>query len=324
MSHHTPSVLIFGANGRFGTMATHAFAKAGWQVRAQVRRTQVSWPKEVEPVQIDAMQVDALCRTAQGMDVIVNALNPPYTQWERFARPLAANALAAAKASGALLMFPGNVYNFGKSLPAELHLDTPQIGNNSKARVRIDIEQQLRAAAASGVNSVVVRAGDFFGGEGRGSWFDLVITKSLGKGKLVYPGPMDVPHTWAYLPDLAETFVRLANLRAHLHGVNCLHFAGHALTGAELHLAMESASGRTLRLTSLPWGIIRLAAPFSPMVRAMLEMRYLWQRPHIMEDSALRAQLGDVPNTPFTQALTEALTALNLPTAHPVPILHGA
>lgn len=320
MSPHIPSVLILGTHGRFGSAACHAFAKAGWHVRAQTRRGGYVGPNGVEGVQVDALQGNALRHAAQGIDVIVNALNPSYTEWEKLARPLAANALAAAKASGALLMFPGNVYNFGKALPSALHLDTHQVGNTSKARIRIEIEQELHAAAADGVNSVVVRAGDFFGGAGRGSWFDLVITKSLAKGKLVYPGPTNLPHTWAYLPDLAETFVRLAEMRAQLHGAMCFHFAGHAPTGAELHQAMEAASGQLLRLGHLPWRLIQLAAPFSPMMRASLEMRYLWQRPHVMEDSALRAQLEHVPNTPLPIALAAALIALGLPSIQ-APVL---
>ena len=64
---------------------------------------------------------------------------------------------------------------------------------------------------------------------------------------------------------------------------------------------------------------MRLAGPFSAMTRAIMEMRYLWQRPHVLEDSALRAQLGNVPNTPLPQALTAALAALDLPSVRPTP-----
>jgi nucleoside-diphosphate-sugar epimerase len=318
MKPHSPSVLILGANGRFGRAAVHAFANAGWQVRAQARRARPDWPAGIATVTADALQADALCEAAQGADVIVNALNPLYTEWERLALPLAANALAAAKASSALLMFPGNVYNFGRELPAELRVDTPQVGNTSKARIRIEIERRLGDAAALGVDSVVLRAGDFFGGEGRGTWFDQVIVKSLAKGRMVYPGAAELRRPWAYLPDLAESFVKLAAQRARLRGALNFHFAGHVLSGNELRRGLELACGRPLRFRALPWGMLRLAAPFSPMFRAVLEMRYLWQRPHVLDESALRAQLGTVPKTPLPQALAAALAALGLPTA-PAP-----
>ena len=43
------------------------------------------------------------------------------------------------------------------------------------------------------VRVIILRAGDFFGGV-RGSWFDLVITKELERGRITYPGPLDVVH----------------------------------------------------------------------------------------------------------------------------------
>ncbi|HET9113370.1 MAG TPA: NAD(P)H-binding protein [Burkholderiales bacterium] len=313
MISDSSSVLILGAHGRFGMAATHAFLRAGWRVRVQSRRHSPAWPASVETVKADAMNARDLCAAAQSMDVIVNALNPPYTEWQRFALPLAENALAAAESSGALLMFPGNVYNFGNTLPCRLDPHTPQVGNTGKARIRIEIEQQLRAAAERGVNSAVVRGGDFFGGEGRGSWFDLAIVKSLGRGKMVYPGPLDLPHSWAYLPDFAETFVRLANLHKALSGANRFHFPGHAFTGRELHGALEQVSERHLKLVRLPWGLIRLSSMFSPMSRAILEMRYLWQRPFALEDNALREWIGEVPHTPGLAALATSLVALSYP-----------
>ncbi len=310
MTTSIPTVLILGAQGRLGQAVTAAFAAAGWHVRGQSRRPEARWPAGVESVLCDALRQEEVMRAARGVEVIVNALNPLYTEWERLARPLAASALAAAETSGATLMFPGNVYNFGKHLPPRLAAATPEIADTPKARIRIEIERQMQAAALRGVNSVVVRAGDFFGGTGRGAWFDLVIAKSLAKGKLVYPGPIDLVHAWAYLPDLAQVFVCLAERRGELQGAQGFHFGGHAVTGAELHKALEQACGRTLKLGNLPWSIIGLMAPFAPLMKATLEMRYLWQRPHALEDGPLRALLGKLPHTPLPEALAKALADL--------------
>jgi hypothetical protein len=46
-------------------------------------------------------------------------------------------------------------------------------------------------------------------------------------------------------------------------------------------------------------------------------MRYLWERPHALDDTALRALIGSVPHTPLPQALRAALAELNLPVAAP-------
>ena len=310
------TVLILGAAGRIGQALALAFANAGWQVRAQARKAlpaALQGHPRVAPVTCDATDLPALPTAAQGANVVVNALNPPYTEWGRLALPLADAALAVARSSGALLMLPGNVYNFGREMPALLTLATPEAGNTPNARIRIEMERRLAAAANDGVDSVVIRAGDFFGGAGRGTWFDMALLTKLGKRRFVYPGDEDVAHAWAYLPDLAQVFVRVAERREQLRGHHRLHFAGHTLTGRALREALAQIIGQPLRPAGLPWPLIRLASPFVPMWRELLVMRYLWQRPHALDDAALRALIGHVPQTPLPLALRSALFELGQP-----------
>lgn len=315
MQAQAERVVILGAGGRLGQSLVRAFADAGWAVRAQLRNpTRWQQPSDlpaVEPVFCDALDRAALCRAAEGATVVVNALNPVYTAWPQQARRLGQNALAAARASEALLLFAGNVYNFGKSLPEVLTPDTAQVGNTTKARIRIDMEADLRAAAEE-VDSVVLRAGDYLGGPRRGAWFDLAIVKDLAKGDMMYPGPPDVVHAWAYLPDFARTFVRVATRRAQLRGYRVYHFPGYAVTGAEMHRQLEQVVGHALRLRALPWWSLQLATPFSPMARAVLQMRYLWQRPHRLVDTGLPELIGAVPMTPLADALRASLQDLDM------------
>ena len=323
------TVLILGAAGRIGQVLASSFADAGWNVHAQSRKplpSALETHPRVTAVRCDATDVAVLTRAALGTETgaeagtktrataIVNALNPPYTDWDRLALPLADAALEVAKASGALLMLPGNVYNFGRELPPLLKTTTPERGDVPKARIRIEMEARLAAAAKDGVDSVVIRAGDFFGGPGPGTWLDMALASKLDKGRLVYPGNPRIAHAWAYLPDLAQTFVCVAAQRERLRGHHRLHFAGHTLSGADFQWALGALLGRSLRRVDLPWTVIRLASPFVPMWRELLTMRYLWDRPHALDDSALRALIGKVPHTPLPQALRAALTDLD-----PVP-----
>src|SRR5437879_5971354 len=85
--------------------------------------------------------------------------------------------------------------------------------------------------------SEAARAGDFYGG-GRGSWFDLVIAKEIGRGRLVYPGPLDLPHEWAYLPDVVAAMLRLVEIREALPAFATFGFPGHAVTGREFTTAI--------------------------------------------------------------------------------------
>ena len=311
----TRTVLILGANGRFGAAATEAFAAAGWQVLAQARRAPPALPPAARHLDAPLEDPAALASRASGARVVVYAVNPPYTRWAQEVLPLARAGMDAARQLGATFMLPGNVYNYGESMPALLREDTPQVPTTRKGRIRCELEAELARRAGQGLNSVVVRAGDFFGG-GSGSWLDLVIVKSLRAGKLVYPGPTDLPHAWAYLPDLARAFVALAS-RADLPAFSRFHFTGHTLTGAELLRGLERAAESLgiappngFRHRGVPWPLLRAGGLVVPMLREVAEMAYLWRVPHALDGTALRDAVGEVATTPIDAALRAALAAL--------------
>ncbi|MEO0975341.1 MAG: hypothetical protein AAFX85_19810, partial [Pseudomonadota bacterium] len=118
---------------------------------------------------------------------------------------------------------------------------------------------------------------------------------------------LDQPHAFAYLPDLAEAFVSVAGKRTELPVFERLHFEGHTLTGRQLLEACQEAVGRPLKRASLPWPLLRVIAWFNPMMRAVSEMRYLWDTPHSLDGSKLTATIGQVPHTPTVEALCEAI-----------------
>ncbi len=305
------TVLVLGANGRFGRAAVDAFAAAGWRVAAQMRRAPAT-PLPAGARALEAPLSDTAALAASGARVVVHAVNPLYTRWDEEAMPLLRQGLDAAQRLGAHFMLPGNVYNFGEHMPALLDEHTPERPTTTKGRQRAAMEAEI--AARPGLRSTVIRAGDFYGG-GTGSWLDLVIAKDLAKGKLVYPGPLDVPHAWAYLPDLARAFVVVASCGGE--GAQRLHFAGHTLTGREWLAALEQAAGelglapaRGWRHGGFPWAFIRLAGLVWPMGRELAAMSYLWRVPHAIDGRALESAVGALPATPVVAALRQALLDL--------------
>jgi nucleoside-diphosphate-sugar epimerase len=266
----------------------------------------------------DLYDTVSLAKAAAGAAVVVHALNPVYTHkaWKAQVLSMAEAATQVARTLEATLMVPGNIYNFGEGMPAVLREDTPQLGQTIKGRIRIAMESQLQR---SGVRTVVIRAGDFFG-SGEGTWFDQVIVKDLHKGRINYPGGKDTATAWAYLPDLARTFVAVAAKRALLPDFEVLHFAGHSLTGQQWVNALSPAAqsqswiaqGATLRLSAMPWSLIRLGAMLLPTWAALVEMRYVWLTPHALANDKLLALLSSEPHTPLAQAAQTALVDLGL------------
>ncbi len=320
------TVLILGAAGRLGQAAVAAFAASGWRVLAQARHAPATpWPAGVTPLHVPMQDTSTVALHARGARVVVYAVNPPYDQWDSLMLPLARQGMDIADALQATLMLPGNVYGYGEHMPALLCPDTPQRPTNAKGRLRVQLEDEMRerAAAGGGLRAVVIRAGDFYGG-GRGTWLDETVVKSIASGKLVYPGGsrhIDLPHAWAYLPDLARAFVAVAARSAwgEAPAFEALHFAGHTFTGRQLLADIEAAAAdlglqpaRGWRHGSLPWRLIRVIGLVRPVWRELARMSYLWRVPHALDGSALQRAVGQLPTTPAPLALRQTLAELGV------------
>ncbi len=282
----TQTVLILGPSGRIGRHAKKAFERAGWNIRCFDRKT------------------DDLMTAAQGVDVIVNGWNPPYTEWAQTVPALTADVIAAAKQSGATVIIPGNVYVFGPDMPDRIGPDTPHRAAHPLGMVRRDLETAYREA---GVKTILLRAGDFLDDEPSGNWFDMVIAKSAAKGVLSYPGGADIPHAWAWLPDLTASMVALAEKRDQLPIFTDIAFPGFTLSGEQLTHVCAQALGRPIRLKKMSWLPFFLARPFWKMAKHLLEMRYLWDTSHTLDGAALDAILPERQQTDLTSALGLAL-----------------
>jgi nucleoside-diphosphate-sugar epimerase len=314
------TVLVLGANGRFGLAASQAFAAAGWRVFAQVRRD----PAAAMPTSADVVRAPLAALAAGGapvvlprIDVVVHAVNPLYTCWDE-ALPAATLAMDVAERLGARFLLPGNVYNYGAAMPPLLDESTPQRPTTTKGEIRVAIENALAARAAAGrLAATVVTAGDFFGA-GSGSWLDQVIVRSLARGKLVYPGDPTLVHAWAYLPDLARAFVAVAALTDPAP-FERFTFAGHSVSGAAFLAAIERAAAslgiapeRGWRHGTMPWPLVRIAGVAVPLWRELARMSYLWSVPHALDGSRLASRCPELRSTALDDAMRASLAALGV------------
>jgi nucleoside-diphosphate-sugar epimerase len=282
----TQTALILGATGRFGRNAAEAFWNAGWRVHLFDRKT------------------DDLMTAARGVDVIVNGWNPAYTEWSAHLPGLTAQVIAAARASGATVILPGNVYVYGKDAPEAVGPDTPHAAQDLLGRLRVEMEASYRA---SGIRCIILRAGDFLDTEASGNWFDKMMAPPLKKGVLRYPGDLDAPHAWAFLPDLARAAVSLAEKRVSLPRFADIPFAGYTLTGREMAALAERALGRRVRAARMSWLPLHLARPFRGMAKHLLSMRYLWSKPHHLEATPFDALVPEFRATDPAEAMRQAI-----------------
>lgn len=309
-------VLVVGASGSFGSAVARALAqRPGFEVRATVRPggNPVSIPG-VTPVPADATDEASLMAASEGADIIVYGLNVPYQRWHTEMEPNVEVLSRVAERRGALVVLPGNVYGLGPDFSAPLGEDCAHQAPTEKGAIRNRIEARLRKATENGARLLIVRAGDYFGpGATHTSWYSM-LTGSVGMSLMIDPAEgREVPHQWAYLPDVGENTARLLEHRADLPAVAEFHHGGPQLTQTELQSATRAASRkRRLLRMPMPWWLIKLMARVNPLLREVLEMRYLWRVPLLLSDRKMRGFLGQVAETPLVEALSCTLAAQGL------------
>lgn len=317
------TALVLGATGGIGGAVARKLLGRGWRIRALNRDAAKASRREAafEWLQGDAMNAGDVLRAAEGVGLIVHAVNPPgYRDWEKLVLPMLDNTIAAARAVDARIVLPGNVYNFGPdALPAPTE-ESPQHPVTKKGAIRVEMEKRLKAASQSGAGVIIVRAGDFFGpGTTGNSWFSSgLVTPGKPVGTIRNPARRGIGHQWAYLPDMAETIAQLVERADRLPPFAVYHMEGFwDADGMQMAEAIKRVAGGKAKIAGFPWWIVPLAAPFVPVMREIKEMRYLWKAPVRMRNTRLTAELGREPQTPIDEAVRASLAALGcLPEPH--------
>lgn len=280
------TVLILGASGKVGRHSRKAFEAAGWEVRIFDRRN------------------GNMVEDAQGVDVIVNGLNPPsYRDWATIIPAITQKVIEAASHSGASVLLPGNVYHFGDQSGVWSEETTPRPVSR-KGRIRLHME---RAYKSSGVQTIILRAGNFIDPDGQDCVLSEVYLRSIHKGKITLPGPPEVRQAMCYLPDWGRAAVQLAEMRNALGPFKDIPFPGYTLSAQEIKSILEGSLGRELGFTNFPWPILRLLSPFWQFAREAREMRYLWNTDHSLSGERFSALLPEFADTNVEMALRSAL-----------------
>jgi nucleoside-diphosphate-sugar epimerase len=296
-------VIVIGINGHVGHHIAKAFVTAGWDV-AGFGRSNKQPIAGVRFIKGDAEDVEAMREAIGDTEVVVNALNLPYHQWDQ-GRMEAQNAgvIAALGTSGKTLLFPGNIYNYAAT-DRVVTPDLKQRPQTPRGEIRVRVEALYEAAAKRGdIQAIILRAGDFYGPESTSDWFDLAMLREAKKGKFAMMGARAVGHSWAYLPDLGRAFEKLAWHRGEFGAFENFHFAGNYVTPEQMAEAAQAAAPIKLKLGVFPRILFKAVGLVDPAMREVGKMGYLWENPMELRDTRLDAILGPDFATPFGEAV---------------------
>jgi nucleoside-diphosphate-sugar epimerase len=303
--------VVLGASGGTGSAVVAELVARGHRVRAVSRSGDADGPgwaeAGVERFAADVSTPEGAKAAADGAAVVYHAAQPAYTRWPQEFPAMNAAVTDGAASAGAKLVFADNLYMYGpRALAggAKLTEDTPQLATDHKGRTRIEMARHLLAAHAEGrVRVALGRSSDYHGPRGTASLAGDTVMPAVVAGKTArWPAPLDVPHTFSYLPDMARALVTLGE-RDEADGQVWHLPAAEPLTARRfLQLAFDAA-GHPARIARVPALAIRAAALFVPFLREVASVGYQQELPFVVDDSKFQRAFGPFATTPHPEAI---------------------
>lgn len=312
MNDSLGKVALFGATGAIGKSLATALRQRGLGYRVVGRAAasldaafgadplaeKVSWNPD-DPASVRA--------AARGVDTIIYLVGVPYTQFRRHPVVMRQTLDGAVAEGVKRILLIGTVYAYGRTRSNPVREDHPRQPHTFKGRMRKEQEDLLLQAHRDGrIQGAVLRLPDFYGPGVELSFLDSLFKAASSGGRALMMGPIDRPHQFVFVPDVGPVALQLAQ-QPQAYG-RVWHFAGSG-TAIPLELSERAfaMAGTRPRRRVVTGGMLRLLGLFSPMMRELAEMHYLWSEPLVMDDSALEQLLGTLQRTSYEEGMRQCL-----------------
>ncbi len=299
---------VLGASGGAGNAIARALLDAGIPTRA-VSRSAAPLPEGIAVVEADITDPGELTNAIEGSSVVYMAAQPAYHRWPEEFPDMLEGVIAACASIDAKLVMVDNLYAYGPG-HERLTPSTPHTASDTKGVLRRQMQERLMSTHAAGTLRVAIgQASDYYGPRSDNSSVTaLAVAPVGGSGSLRWVGSLDMPHSVAYLPDIARAYVVLGTSDA-ANGAAWVLPHGEPVTGRQFidlvnaNLEEPRKAGRVSKL------MLRVASPFHAISKETLGVAYQWTDPWIADDSAFQATFGPFTTTPLEVAVAASVDA---------------
>ena len=308
--------VVLGA-GPVGHAIATALADQGASVRIVSRSGgQSRLAGAAEHRAADLSRPDQAAASIKGASVVYHCAAPAYQHWVRDFPALQDSIVQAVSSIDARLVVLDNLYAYG--VAGTLTEDLPYAATGPKGRLRARMSDRLLADHDAGrIDVTIARSSDFLGPQVRMSALGERFWPQLLTGKTVqWFGNPDAPHSFTYVPDLAQAMIVLGS------HVAARGRAWHVPSQPAVSLrdlvarAAELAGQPVPKITVTPKIIMRLVGLFAPAAAELIEVNYQFTNRFEISDAAYRDTFGGTP-TDFDMALSATIDwwrqELNLP-----------
>lgn len=293
---------VLGASGGTGSAIVEELLRRGRRVRAVSRGGSV--PDGAEGFGADVSTPEGAKAACAGAAVVYHAAQPAYIRWPEEFPPLTGAVIEGSASAGAKLVFADNLYIYGPGSPQPLTERTPQRATGRKGATRILMANRLMEAHREDrVRVAIGRSSDYYGPGGVGTIAgETVFGAALASRTVRWPGSLDMPHQFNYLPDMARALVVLGE-SAEADG-EVFHLpAAEPITGHRFLDLVSEATGRPVKSSVTSRRTLRALGVFSPFMRELVETAYQFEYPFAADDSKFLKAFGPFEPTPQEEAI---------------------
>ncbi len=300
--------LVLGASGGMGYAIVNELTSRGTAVTAFARtREKLERLFRNQPlvniVAGDVFRMDDLLEAAADAEVIFQAVNIPYAEWESRLPALMRNVVQTAEKRGAKLAIVDNIYAYGRSTGEEVSETTPKHPHTKKGAIRLRNEQMVKESHAA---AVIAHFPDFYGPNAHSTLLYYTLQKILRNKKSGFVGDQTIAREFIFTPDGAKAIVNLA-MTDRAYGQNWNIPGCGTITGEALIEAIRNITGYDKPVSTISKGMIQFLGLFNKTMREAVEMYYLNEQPLVLNGAKYEREIGPLPRTSYQEGLKQTL-----------------
>jgi nucleoside-diphosphate-sugar epimerase len=293
----TGLIVVFGY-GAVGGPIVRLLAARGARLRVATRRRPDDLPAGVEHMPCDVLQAGEVARALEGAAQAVLAVGFLYDArlWRSVWPQTMTNMVEGCAGAGVRLVFIDNLYQLGPQDGPRTE-EMPLSTTGEKPAILAEVTRIWQAARGR-VPVAALRCSDFYGPGVTVSHLGATAFGEVARGrsaKLLVPA--DIPHDFAYVPDIARAAVQLLDAPDADFGQAWNMPCAPTRTPRALLAMGAAALGKRLRVWAVPFALLRPLGLVSRFAREVADVGFTWDRPYVVDSRKFARRFGFAPTS---------------------------
>jgi nucleoside-diphosphate-sugar epimerase len=300
--------LVLGASGGMGYSIVKELTSRGFNVTAFARtRTKLERlyknDNQVSIVTGDIFNINDLLKASNGVDIIFQAANIPYPEWQEKLPTFIGNIVHVAETKSIKLAIVDNIYAYGRSAGTKVTEDYPKNPHTKKGKVRLKVENMIKQ---SNVQALIAHFPDFYGPNAENTILHFTLNNIVKNKRTSFVGDTKIAREYIFTPDGAKAIVNLA-MCEDSYGQNW-NIPGHdVITGEDIMKIICEITSYNKKVSIVTKNMIRFLGLFNKNMHEVVEMFYLNEEPVFLSGRKYEELMGPIPRTPYKDGLRQTV-----------------